>query len=100
MRGASDATYIVNAFGDELLMQLQLNVHRLVVAYSVPRSMRSMLVLGSSQMIQFIRLRAAHRAVSSQSDVNHLLLLSTRLSFRMVNKEAYLLTRFNWVKDS
>jgi hypothetical protein len=28
VRGASDATYLVNAFGDELLMQLQLNVHR------------------------------------------------------------------------
>ena len=55
MRGASDATYIVNAFGDELLMQLQLNVHWLVVVYRVPRSMRSMLVLRPSQMIQFIR---------------------------------------------
>jgi hypothetical protein len=28
VRGASDATYIVEAFGDGLLMQLQLNVHR------------------------------------------------------------------------
>ena len=28
--------YLVNAFGDELLMQLQLNVHRLVVVYRVP----------------------------------------------------------------
>src|SRR3954470_24993583 len=36
VRGASDATYIVNAFDDELLMQLQLNVHRLVVVYRVP----------------------------------------------------------------
>src|SRR6516165_7173223 len=36
VRGASDATYIVKAFGDELLMQLQLNVHRLVVVYRVP----------------------------------------------------------------
>lgn len=36
VRGASDATYIVEAFGDELLMQLQLNVHRLVVVYRVP----------------------------------------------------------------
>ena len=36
MRGASDATYLVQAFGDELLMQLQLNVHRLVVVYRVP----------------------------------------------------------------
>jgi hypothetical protein len=36
VRGASDATYLVGAFGDELLMQLQLNVHRLVVVYRVP----------------------------------------------------------------
>ena len=36
VRGASDATYLVEAFGDELLMQLQLNVHRLVVVYRVP----------------------------------------------------------------
>ncbi len=36
VRGAADATYIVHAFGDELLMNLQLNVHRLVVVYRVP----------------------------------------------------------------
>jgi hypothetical protein len=36
VRGTCDATYIVQAFGDELLMQLQLNVHRLVVVYRVP----------------------------------------------------------------
>ena len=42
VRGASDATYLVNAFGDELLMQLQLNVHRLVVVYRSRRSTRSM----------------------------------------------------------
>ena len=36
VRGASDATFLVHAFGDELLMQLQLNVHRLVVVYRVP----------------------------------------------------------------
>ena len=36
VRGAADATYLVEAFGDELLMQLQLNVHRLVVVYRVP----------------------------------------------------------------
>jgi hypothetical protein len=35
VRGASDATYLVDSFGDELLMQLQLNVHRLVVVYRV-----------------------------------------------------------------
>jgi hypothetical protein len=33
VRGASDATYLINAFGEELLMQLQLNAHRLVVVY-------------------------------------------------------------------
>ncbi|HZT89353.1 MAG TPA: hypothetical protein VFA12_15370 [Stellaceae bacterium] len=36
VRGAADATYLVAAFSDELLMQLQLNVHRLVVVYRVP----------------------------------------------------------------
>lgn len=36
VRGAPDATYLVEAFGDELLMQLQLNVRRLVVVYRVP----------------------------------------------------------------
>jgi hypothetical protein len=36
VRGASDAAYLVKAFDDELLMQLQLNVHRLVVVYRVP----------------------------------------------------------------
>ena len=36
VRGVADATYLVQAFGDELLMQLQLNVHRLVVVYRVP----------------------------------------------------------------
>jgi hypothetical protein len=36
VRGASDATYLINAFGEELLMQLQLNAHRLVVVYRVP----------------------------------------------------------------
>jgi hypothetical protein len=36
VRSSSDASYLVYAFGDELLMQLQLNVHRLVVVYRVP----------------------------------------------------------------
>ncbi|MBV8122089.1 MAG: hypothetical protein JO081_19380 [Alphaproteobacteria bacterium] len=36
IRGAADATYMVQAFGDELLMQLQLNVYRFVVVYRVP----------------------------------------------------------------
>jgi hypothetical protein len=31
VRGASDATYLINSFNEELLTQLQLNVHRLVV---------------------------------------------------------------------
>jgi hypothetical protein len=36
VRGASDAAYLIDSFGDELLMQLQLNVHRLVIVYRVP----------------------------------------------------------------
>jgi hypothetical protein len=36
VRGASDCIYLVHAFGDELLMQLQLNVWRLVVVYRIP----------------------------------------------------------------
>src|SRR5246127_1910984 len=36
VRGTSDATYLISAFGEEMLMQLQLNVHRLVVVYRVP----------------------------------------------------------------
>jgi hypothetical protein len=36
VRGASDATYLISSFGDELLMQLQLNIHRLVIVYRVP----------------------------------------------------------------
>jgi hypothetical protein len=35
MCGSFDATYLNNAFGEELLMQLQLNVRRLVVVYRV-----------------------------------------------------------------
>jgi hypothetical protein len=36
VRDASDCVYLVQAFDDELLMQLQLNVWRLVVVYRVP----------------------------------------------------------------
>jgi hypothetical protein len=36
VRGASEATYLFDSVGDELLMQLQLNIHRLVVVYRVP----------------------------------------------------------------
>src|ERR1700691_5257739 len=36
LRGAADCFYLVQAFEDELLMQLQLNVRRLVVVYRVP----------------------------------------------------------------
>ncbi|MBV9523846.1 MAG: hypothetical protein JO010_13690 [Alphaproteobacteria bacterium] len=36
VRGAADATYLVSAFEDALLMQLQLNVWRLVAVYRVP----------------------------------------------------------------
>ena len=38
VRSASDCVYLVQAFGDELLMQLQLNVWRLVVVYRIPAS--------------------------------------------------------------
>jgi hypothetical protein len=34
--GSSDAHYLVKAFGDELFMQLQLNVCRFVIVYKVP----------------------------------------------------------------
>jgi hypothetical protein len=34
--GTSDAAYLVNAFGEDLLMKMQLNVRRFVVVYSVP----------------------------------------------------------------
>jgi hypothetical protein len=34
--GAADAHYLVEAFGDALLMQLQLNLWRMVVVYRVP----------------------------------------------------------------
>jgi hypothetical protein len=34
--GASDCTYLVAAFGDSLVLQIQLNVHRFVVVYRVP----------------------------------------------------------------
>jgi hypothetical protein len=36
VRGASDSTYLVGAFGDELMIQIQLNVHRFVVVFRVP----------------------------------------------------------------
>jgi hypothetical protein len=34
--GTPDAAYLVNAFGEDLLMTMQLNVRRFVVVYSVP----------------------------------------------------------------
>ncbi|SRR5260221_2279070 len=34
--GAADCTYLVAAFGDALVVQIQLNVHRFVVVYRVP----------------------------------------------------------------
>lgn len=36
VQGAADAYYLVEAFGDALLMQLQLNLWRMVVVYRVP----------------------------------------------------------------
>ena len=58
VRGASDATYLVNALGDELLMQLQLNVHRLVVVYRVP----ALDALDASTLA--VRLKRSHLAPS------------------------------------
>lgn len=36
VEGASDASYLVSAYGDELLFQVQLNVRRFVVIYRIP----------------------------------------------------------------
>lgn len=36
IRGASDALYRIGAFGDELLLRVQLNVRRFVLVYSIP----------------------------------------------------------------
>lgn len=36
--GAADCTYLIAAFGDALVVQIQLNVHRFVVVYRVPVS--------------------------------------------------------------
>ena len=40
VRGASDCTYLVQAFGDALLVQVQLNVFRLVVVYRHRNTLR------------------------------------------------------------
>jgi hypothetical protein len=45
VRGAVESTYLVQAFNDELLMQMQLNVHRLVVSTACRPWMRLMLPL-------------------------------------------------------
>jgi hypothetical protein len=45
VRGASDAAYLINSFNDELLMQLQLNVHRLASSTGYPRFMHSTQIL-------------------------------------------------------
>ncbi|EWY42747.1 hypothetical protein N825_02530 [Skermanella stibiiresistens SB22] len=34
--GTSDAAYLIHAFGEDLLMKMQLNVRRFVVLYSIP----------------------------------------------------------------
>ncbi|WP_158043553.1 hypothetical protein [Skermanella pratensis] len=34
--GTSDAAYLIHAFGEDLLMKMQLNVRRFVVVYSIP----------------------------------------------------------------
>lgn len=59
VRGASDAHYLVAAFGDELLMQLQLNVWRLVVVYRIPAS-DSLDAAGLSARLERWRIGAEH----------------------------------------
>ena len=59
VRGASDAHYLVAAYGDELLMQLQLNVWRLVVVYRVPAS-QALDAAGLSARLERWRIGAEH----------------------------------------
>ncbi len=59
VRGASDCTYLVHAFGDALLVQVQLNVHRLVVVYRVP-AVRALDVAGLEPRLERWRIGAQH----------------------------------------
>ena len=66
VRGASDATYLINAFGGELLMQQQLNVHRLVVVYRVPALDALNIVYGEDEKRSFLKLNPPHQGRRSQ----------------------------------
>jgi len=59
VRGASDCTYLVHAFGDALLVQVQLNVHRLVVVYRVP-AVHALDVAGLEPRLERWRIGAQH----------------------------------------
>jgi hypothetical protein len=58
-RGASDCTYLVHGFGDALLVQVQLNVHRLVVVYRVPAT-HALDVAGLEARLERWRIGAQH----------------------------------------
>jgi hypothetical protein len=59
VRGASDCSYLVHAFGDALLVQVQLNVHRLVVVYRVP-AVHALDVAGLEPRLERWRIGAQH----------------------------------------
>ena len=60
VRGASDAVYLVGAFGDELMMQLQLNVWRLVVVYRVPAASPAIDAASLAPRLERWRIGAEH----------------------------------------
>ena len=59
VRGASDCSYLVHAFGDALLVQVQLNVFRLVVVYRVP-AINAIDVAGLEPRLERWRIGAQH----------------------------------------
>jgi len=59
VRGASDCTYLVHAFDDALLVQVQLNVFRLVVVYRVP-AINALDVAGLEPRLERWRIGAQH----------------------------------------
>jgi hypothetical protein len=59
VRGASDCSYLVHAFGDALLVQVQLDVHRLVVVYRVP-AVHALDVAGLEPRLERWRIGAQH----------------------------------------
>ena len=59
VRGASDCSYLVHAFGDALLVQVQLNVNRLVVVYRVP-AVHAFDVAGLEPRLERWRIGAQH----------------------------------------